>query len=363
MTSDQREATAPISGRFPLVPVSTAPEHADHPTRTGPSRSNQVPGRRQGGIQAGRGVGIVHQHDEGRTGLDTTSIRPGTGSAPARPAAIWSSSTPSESATVAASRALSTLNRPDSGRVTGRPRHRNEDEPTEVTMSSASERGDPDHPVPDHLVGQSVAPGVVHVDHGHLGPVGIEQPGLGPEVRLHGAVMVEVIAAQVGEGRHVEHDAVHPVLFQPVGRHLHGHRPVPSARRSARWAWSTGASGVVRSPSNVPITPVGVPAWLRIERTRWVTVVLPLVPVTPTMVMAREGWPLKVAATEAMAGLTPPAATRTWVTSRSRNRSHSSDVAPAVTAGAACRWPSVRSPGTQQNRAPGTTRRLSKSLR
>ena len=32
----------------------------------------------------------------------------------------------------------------------------------------------------------------------------------------------------------------------------------------------------------------------------------------------------------AMAGLTPPAPTRTWVTSRSRNRSHSSEVAPPV---------------------------------
>ena len=136
---------------------------------------------------------------------------------------------------------------------------------------------------------------------------------------------------------------------------------VPAARKAASWAWSTGDSGVVRAPSNVPITPVGTPEWARMDRTSWVTVVFPLVPVTPTILMALEGWPLNAEATAAMAGLTAPAATRTWVTSRSRNRSHSSEVAPPVTAWAAWRWPSVCPPGTQQNSEPGPTSRLSKS--
>ncbi len=136
---------------------------------------------------------------------------------------------------------------------------------------------------------------------------------------------------------------------------------IPSARRPASWAWSTGASGVVRAPSSVPITPLGTPAWARTERTSWVTVVFPLVPVTPTMVMARAGWSWKAEATAAMAGLTSPGVTRTWVTSSSRNRSQRSEAAPPMTAWAAWRWPSVCSPGTQQNSEPGPTRRLSKS--
>ena len=115
----------------------------------------------------------------------------------------------------------------------------------------------------------------------------------------------------------------------------------PPARRSASWDWSAGASGVVRAPSNVPITPACMPAWARIDLTSWVTVVFPLVPVTPTIFIALDGWWWKADATAAMAGLTAPVPTRTWATSRSRNRSHSSELAPAVTAWAACTWPSV----------------------
>ncbi len=110
---------------------------------------------------------------------------------------------------------------------------------------------------------------------------------------------------------------------------------VPRARSAASWAWSTGASGVVRDPPSVPITPVGSPEWARMDRTSWVTVVFPLVPVTPTIFIVLEGCPLNADATVAMAGLTAPGATRTWVTSRSRNRSHNSEVAPPVTAWAA----------------------------
>ena len=68
------------------------------------------------------------------------------------------------------------------------------------------------------------------------------------------------------------------------------------------------------------------------DRTSWVTVVFPLVPVTPTIFIVFEGCPLNADATVAMAGLTAPGATRTWVTSRSRNRSHNSEVAPPATA-------------------------------
>ena len=135
--------------------------------------------------------------------------------------------------------------------------------------------------------------------------------------------------------------------------------PTPAATYSARYCWRSGASGVVRVPPRVPMTPAGRPAAARIDPTNCVTVVLPLVPVTPTRSRVRSGWPQKAAATWAMAGRTVPGATCTWVTARSTKCSHSSEVAPRDTASAAWRCPSVRSPGTQQNRAPASTRRLS----
>ena len=43
------------------------------------------------------------------------------------------------------------------------------------------------------------------------------------------------------------------------------------------------------------------PAASRTALIMWVVVVLPLVPVTPTMVICRAGWPKKAAASMAMA--------------------------------------------------------------
>jgi hypothetical protein len=37
-----------------------------------------------------------------------------------------------------------------------------------------------------------------------------EQAGLGREVRVHVTVVVEVIAGEIGEHRHVEGDGIHP---------------------------------------------------------------------------------------------------------------------------------------------------------
>ena len=65
--------------------------------------------------------------------------------------------------------------------------------------------------------------------------------------------------------------------------------------RPAR-ACSSGASGVVCTPVSVPSTPHGKPACSKIDASRCVVVVLPVVPVTPTTVMAADGWPWKAAA-------------------------------------------------------------------
>ena len=56
----------------------------------------------------------------------------------------------------------------------------------------------------------------------------------------------------------------------------------PAARKPSRRSCSSGASGVVCVPDSVPMTPVGRPAARRIDASRWVVVVLPLVPVMPT---------------------------------------------------------------------------------
>ncbi len=57
------------------------------------------------------------------------------------------------------------------------------------------------------------------------------------------------------------------------------------------------------------MTVVGPRCVSRIEASRCVTVVLPFVPVTPTMSSDRAGWPKNAHATWAMAGRAVPGAT------------------------------------------------------
>ena len=92
------------------------------------------------------------------------------------------------------------------------------------------------------------------------------------------------------------------------------------------------------------------------DRRKWVVVVLPLVPVTPTTARRRDGWPWKAAATGPMAARTSSTTTwgtSTWGTSTSTKRSTSRATAPAATAWAAKSWPSAVAPRTQQNSVPG----------
>ena len=76
------------------------------------------------------------------------------------------------------------------------------------------------------LAGQALAPGVVDADHRVAGVAEGEQARLGAEVRLHRPVVVEVVLGQVGEDPHGEPCGGHPVLVEPVRRHLHGDRVV-----------------------------------------------------------------------------------------------------------------------------------------
>ena len=135
---------------------------------------------------------------------------------------------------------------------------------------------------------------------------------------------------------------------------------VPRSTAAARAAWRCGASGVVRAPERVPITSAGRPSARRTAPSRWVVVVLPLVPVTPTTDNRRDGWSKKAAAAGARAAR--ESVTSTWGTSapgpaagRSTSSSTTRATAPAATARAAKRCPSKRDPRTQKNSAPGTT--------
>ena len=77
---------------------------------------------------------------------------------------------------------------------------------------------------------------------------------------------------------------------------------------------------------------------------RYVVVVLPFVPVTPTIARSREGSPWNTDAIGPIAARTD--GTRTCGTATSTHRSTQSAAAPADAASGAKAWPSARRPGT-----------------
>ena len=130
---------------------------------------------------------------------------------------------------------------------------------------------------------------------------------------------------------------------------------VPRSTAAARAAWSCWASGVVRAPDRVPITSADRPSARRTAPSRWVVVVLPLVPVTPTTDNRLDGWPKKAAAAGARAARESATSTCGTAAGCSTSSSTTSATAPAATARAAKWCPSKRDPRTQKNRVPGTT--------
>ena len=75
------------------------------------------------------------------------------------------------------------------------------------------------HP-PDQLESELV----VAVDHRVGQTRHFEQSRLGARISIHACVVVEVVAAQVGEHRGVDGDPLDSTLVDRVGRHLHGDR-------------------------------------------------------------------------------------------------------------------------------------------
>ena len=170
------------------------------------------------------------------------------------------------------------------------------------------------------------------------------------------AVVVEVVPAQVGEHRHLEPGAVDPVQVEGVRRHLHGHAlAAVGAPCAASCSCSSGASGVVRAPVRVPMTPAppagGVEDGAEEVGDGGLAVGAGDADhrrATPT------GRPHTAAASGPMAAAhrgRPAARAR-----RGRAALDSRAAAPGPTAPAAKSWPSTVAPGTQQNRVPGPTR-------
>ncbi|MNO99982.1 hypothetical protein D3C76_917670 [compost metagenome] len=71
--------------------------------------------------------------------------------------------------------------------------------------------------------GQLPAELVVEVDHAAFQVIPVKQPGLGFAVGLHGAVIIQVIAGQVGHHCHIERQGSHAPLIQAMGRNFHRH--------------------------------------------------------------------------------------------------------------------------------------------
>ena len=144
------------------------------------------------------------------------------------------------------------------------------------------------------------------------------------------------------------------------------HARSPASSMAANVRWRSIASGVVRTTScstppitdlTVPSSPHGRPAASSSERTRNAVVVLPLVPVIPATGSEAVGSPWKRAAATAIVERT--SSTCTSGTPSPSGRATTSAAAPRATASGAKSWPSRVKPGTQKNRNPGSTARLS----
>ena len=147
------------------------------------------------------------------------------------------------------------------------------------------------------------------------------------------------------------------------------HASSAAATICAKQRCSSIASGVVltvasRLPpmicSTVPISPVCLPDASSNARVRKAVVVLPLVPVMPTICSCSVGLPLSRAAIGAIAART--SSTTTSGTPSPSSRSVSKAAAPRATAEAAKSWPSRSKPETQQNSVPDSTSLSSSSI-
>ena len=252
-------------GALPRVTVATTAEDAEDP-----AANRRAPGRRSAPPRVRPACGRSRPAPTPGPPLRPPPSVPAPSVRHASPTATVRSSTPSAVVTAAATRALSTLNRPDMGRSIRWPRQRERDRPTASSTSPASSRRTAVNLPPPRRSSRRAPHGSSAKTTACRRNVRSEQRCLGLEVAPPWSVMVEVVPTQIGEGGHVEDDPVHPVLGKGVRRHLqasgaasvvHHRRPAgaggPAIRgwcaphpgcRSHRWAdrrprGSTGPTG------------------------------------------------------------------------------------------------------------------------
>ena len=97
--------------------------------------------------------------------------------------------------------------------------------------------------------------------------------------------------------------------------------------------WGASRTSPPTTHSTVPTSPARRPSASRIERSRWVVVLLPFVPVTPATVSLSVGAPKKASAATAIAARED--STTSCGTATSTGCSTTSAAAPAATASAA----------------------------
>ena len=99
--------------------------------------------------------------------------------------------------------------------------------------------------VPLESLEKLAAPPVVDVDDGATGPARLEEPGLGRKVLVHGAVVVQMVLGQVGEGGRGE--VIAPTrCWSSAWDETHGAAVTPTGAGGPD-RLRTGASGVVRA--------------------------------------------------------------------------------------------------------------------
>ena len=219
-TSARRSATAPISGRFP---GSRSPPHPNRQTTRPLWRGRGRPSTRR---EAGRRMGVVHHDGEGWPGLD--DLHPSADRLGCRQSLCHLVLVHAEDGGHRG-RHEGVVEVEDAGQRSG---HRPAPPPeatwpdgTRATSDGvgATHRG---HGQTHDPPSETAPPRIVDTDDGMARRRRCEQLGLGREVLLHRAVVVEMVAAQVGEGSHVEDQPVDAVLRQRVRRNLHGHGPL-----------------------------------------------------------------------------------------------------------------------------------------
>ena len=347
------------------VPVAGRAEDADEPAATG--RSQRAPGHRAP-WPARRGCGRSRPRTRNGWPWSIGSIRPGTRSSASRPARIAAGSSPSASPTPMAASALWTLKRP-ARRMRHRvlPARRADRDVAAVALPDGSRRGcrrrrrgrrhsrGCDAPAVAAASMKIAAQRVVQVDHGVLAEalVGVRRarpraartgaawrPGRPRACRWNSRCSWVTLVSTAD----VVGDLGDPVLGQAVGGRLDDREPVARVDHRRRCAWSSGASGVVARPGLPRLWPpdddidgaqharCGRPQASSIERTRYDVVVLPSVPVMPTMPSRGWGRPRTRprATASARRGRTRPAAGARPASGTARSRT--SAAAPAATA-------------------------------